>query len=340
MRPASPALRSRALQYARLGASDLRVSRLCLGTVFRSAPDEAICIAAIRAAAELGCNFLDCADFYGAGRSERIVGAAVEGRRDRFVITTKVGAPMPEAPAGGLRRDYVLRACEASLRRLGTDYLDCYLCHFPDPRTPLDETLSAFDRLVTDGKVRYPGVSNFSARQVQEAAEIGRRRGWASVVCNQVGYSLLDRRIEQELLPGIAPLGTGVTAYATTAIGLLAGRYRYGRPPPAGTSWRRGPYNFRAAMTPAAGRVIDAVLDIARCHGTSPTRVATAWCLRRPAVNAAIIGTDTPEQVRQNFRDADWELPAEDAAALDRCSAGLRLVIRKDCPQGWTPDAP
>ncbi len=326
------------MQYARLGTSDLRVSRLCLGTVFRSEPDPATGIATIHAAAEHGCNFLDCADFYGTGRSERIVGAAVKGQRDRFVVTTKVGSPMPGA-AGGLKRDYILRACEASLRRLDTDYIDCYLCHFPDPDTPLDETLSAFDRLVRDGKVRYPGVSNFSAAQVLESARISRERGWAGYVCNQVGYSLLDRRIEEELLPGIEPAGIGVTAFATTAIGLLAGRYRYGRPPPAGTSWHRGPYNFRAAMTPAVGRVIGAVLDIARRCGTSPTRVATAWCLRLPAVNAAIIGTDTPEQVGQNFRDADWELPAEAASELDRCSAGLKLAIRKDCPQGWVPDA-
>ena len=327
------------MQYARLGASDLRVSRLCLGTVFRSEPDDATCLAAIRNAAELGCNFIDCADFYGTGRSERIVGAAVKGQRERFVISTKVGAPMPEAPAGGLRRDYVLRACEASLRRLSTDYVDCYLCHFPDPATPLDETLSAFDRLVTDGKVRYPGVSNFSAAQVREAVRIGRRSGSASIACNQVGYSLLDRRIEHELLPAIEPLGVGVTAYATTAIGLLAGRYRYGRPPPAGSSWRRGPYNFRAAMTPATGRVIDAVLAAARRCGVTPSRVATAWCLRLPAVNAAIIGTDTPEQVRRNFADADWELPPEEAEKLDRCSAGARLVVRKDCPHGYRPEA-
>ena len=149
------------MRYARLGTSDLRVSRLCLGTVFRSEPDEPTGIATIHAAAEHGCNFLDCADFYGTGRSERIVGAAVKGQRDRFVITTKVGSPMPDAPAGGLQRNYILRACEASLRRLDTDYIDCYLCHFPDADTPLDETLSAFDRLVTEGKVRYPGVSNF-----------------------------------------------------------------------------------------------------------------------------------------------------------------------------------
>ena len=326
------------MQYVRLGTSDLRVSRLCLGTVFRSEPDEATCLNTIHTAADLGCNFLDCADFYGTGRSERIVGAAVKGRRDRFVITTKVGSSMPDAPAGGLKRDYILRACEASLRRLATDHVDCYLCHFPDPDTPLEETLSAFDRLVTQGKVRYPGVSNFSAAQMLESASISRREGWVSFVCNQVGYSLLDRRIEEDLLPGITPTGVGVTAYATTAIGLLAGRYRYGQPPPAGTSWHRGPYNFRAAMTPAAGRVIDAVLGIAGRYGTSPSRVATAWCLRLPAVNAAIIGTDTPEQVRQNFGDADWELPAGAAQELDRCSAGQRLSIRKDCPQGWVPE--
>jgi len=324
------------VQYTQLGSSDLRVSRLCMGTVFRREPDEKICIAAIHAAAESGCNFLDCANVYRDGHSEEIVGRAVKGERNRFVISTKVGAAMSgDATTAGLKRDNIIACCEASLRRLETDYIDCYLCHTPDRNTPIDETLSAFDQLVRQGKVRYSGVSNYPGWQVFEALQTSRERDWAKPVCNQVGYSLLDRRIEDELAPFCEQFGVGITVYAPTAIGLLSGLYRYGQPPPIGSSWQRGPYNFRAAMTQAVGQVIDAVIDIAQRYGRTPTQVAMAWCLRLPIVNAAIIGTGTPERVRENFAAGDWQLPTDEIEILDTVSAGHCLQVRKDSPEGY-----
>ena len=324
------------MQYTQLGSSDLRVSRLCLGTVFRREPDDKTCIAAVRAAVELGCNYLDCANVYRDGHSERIVCQAVKGERDRFVISTKVGAAMPgDATTAGLKRDNIIACCEASLERLGTDYVDCYLCHMPDRDTPVDETLAAFDQLVRQGKVRYCGVSNYPSWQVLECLQASSGHGWAKPVCNQVGYSLLDRRIEHELAPFCEEFGVGITVYAPTAIGLLTGMYRYGQPPPAGTSWQRGPYNFRAAMTRAVGQVIEAVVEIAQRHDRTPTQVAMAWCLRRPIVNAVIIGSDTPERVRENFAAGDWQLPPEEVEALDAISAGHCLQVRKDCPEGY-----
>ena len=324
------------MQYNLLGPSDLKVSRLCLGTAFRSEPDDPICIATIHTAAEQGCNFLDCANIYRDGHSEEIVGQAIQGRRDQFVVTTKVGSPMPSAGIPtGLQRERIITCCEASLKRLGTDYIDCYLCHFPDPDTPIDETLEAFEQLVRQGKIRYPGVSNFESWRIFEALMVSRQQGRPGVVCNQINYSLLDRRIEDELIPFCEQYQVGITVYAPTMIGLLSGRYRYGQSPPAGSSWQRGPYNFRAAMTPAVGQVIDTVIKIAQRHGKTPNQVALAWCLRQPVVHAVIIGTDTPEKARENFSAGDWELPPEAAGELDDVSDGHRLNIRKDCPEGY-----
>jgi len=324
------------MQYTHLGASELRVSRLSMGTVFRREPDERTCIEAIHTARELGCNYLDCANVYRDGLSEVIVGRAIRGQRDQYVVSTKVGTAMPSvATTTGLRRDNITACCEASLRRLDTDYLDCYVCHTPDPDTPIDETLAALDQLVKQGKIRYPGVSNFASWQVFEALQCCGEHARTAPVCNQVGYSLLDRRIENELVPFCSRLGVGITVYASTAIGLLSGRYRYGQPAPEGSSWHRGPYNYRAAMTPAVGQVIDAVVDIARRHDRTPLQVAVAWCLRLPVVNAVIIGTDTPEMARENFGMGDWELLPEEIAELDEVSDGHSLAVRKDCPEGY-----
>lgn len=329
------------MQYTQLGLSDLRVSRLCMGTVFRSEGDVVTCVRAIHAAAELGCNFLDCANVYRDGHSEQIVGRALAGRRDRFVVSTKVGSPMPgNAGTAGLGRDNIIACCEASLRRLGTDYLDCYLCHHPDPDTPIEETLAAFDHLVRQGKVRFPGVSNFPTWQLYEALLISRQHAWADPVCNQVGYSLLDRRVENELVPFCERSGVGITVYAATAIGLLSGRCRWGQPPPAGSSWDRGPYNFRAAMTAAVGQVIDTLVDIAQRNGRTPLQAALAWCLRVPVIRTVIVGTDTEDMARENFAAADWELTAAEIEQLDRVSQGHCLTVRKDCPEGYAGSAP
>lgn len=324
------------MQFTKLGQSDLHVSRLCMGTAFRSEPDEQTCIQAIHAAAELGCNFLDCANVYRGGYSEEIVGRAIRDQRDQFVLTTKVGSQMPrDATTAGLKRDNILACCEASLKRLGTDYIDCYICHTPDRDTPIDETLSAFDQLVRQGKVRYPGVSNYPSWRLFDALQVSRARAGVSPVCDQVCYNLLDRRIEDELVPFCEQFGVGITAYAPTSIGLLNGRFRFGQPPPAGTSWHRGPYNFRAAMTPPVGQAIDAVIDISQRYGKTPLQVALAWCLRHPVVNAAIIGTDKPEMAKENFAAGDWVLPPEAVKELDEVSAGHCLIVRHDCPGGY-----
>lgn len=323
------------MQYARLGNSDLEVSRVCLGTVFRGGRDEAECLAVAEAALDLGCTFLDCANVYRQGFSESVVGRAVQGRRQRVVVSTKVGARADGVRTGGLRRPAILEACEESLRRLRTDYLDCYLCHFPDEETPLAETLEALDLLVRQGKVRYVGCSNFEGWRLAEALVACRERGWTAPVVDQVGYSLLDRRPEDEVIPYCRRRGLAVTAYAPTAIGLLSGRFRYGEPPPPGSSWHRGPYNFRAAMTPGVGRVLEAVNEVAGRHGRTQVQVALAWCLRSPVVVAAILGCDTAAQVRENLAGADWVLPPEEVVYLDEVSEGQRLIVRKDCPHGY-----
>ena len=324
------------MEYTRLGNSDLNVSRICLGTVFRSEPDEASSIAAIHQAAELGCNYLDCANVYRDGLSEKIIGRAVRGRRDQFIISTKVGSPEADVPAsGGLSRNEIMRAAETSLRRLDTDYLDTYLCHFPDPDTPLEETFRALDELVQQGKVRYVGVSRFEGWRLAETLSACELEKLAAPVCHQLGYSLLDRRIEDEIVPYCQQKGVAVTVFAATAIGLLSGHYCYGQPPPPGTSWQRGPYNFRRAMTDGVDRVIQKVIQVAEAHECSPSQIAMAWCLAQSGITSVVTGADSVERVTENCAAAELQLSAEDLKQLDEVSAGQVLVIHKDCPQGY-----
>jgi 1-deoxyxylulose-5-phosphate synthase len=328
------------MQYNNLGSTDLRISRLSLGTVFRREADPSVYRATIDAALEVGCNSFDTSNVYQDGHSERILGRAMKGRRDRFLVTTKVGAPEVDEPsAKGLGRCNILHCCEKSLQRLDTDVIDLYLCHFPDPETPIDETVAAMDTLVMQGKVRYVGCSRFEKWRLGEAMQTSARAGQASFICDQLYYNLLNREIEDELVPYCRQQGVGITVFGATAIGLLSGNYRYGQPPPAGTSWHRGPYNFRAAMTAPVGRVIDAVVVTAERLGRTPTQVAVAWCLSRPEINSVIIGCDTPERMRENAAASDWLLPDEDVQRLNEVSDGQRLEILHDCPEGYEAQA-
>jgi len=328
------------MEYAKLGTTGLTVSRMCLGTVFRAgAEDIDQCIATVRKAEELGCNFLDTANFYQEGLAEEIVGKAVAGRREKFIISTKVGAPMSEERNfGGLTRKSIMREVEASLKRLNTDYLDCYLCHFPDPQTPLIETVRAMDDLVRQGKVRYPGVSNYPAWMLCETMWTADRINACSPVVNQVPYSMLGRGIEKELIPFCGKHEVSITVFAATAIGLLSGRCRYGQAPPEGTSWHRGPYNYKAAMTPEVDNVIQAVIDIGNDCGKTPTQVAMKWCLTRPQITAVITGSDTPERVESNFGAVDWDMTQEQVDRLDAVSKNVRMDMRKDAPDGYKED--
>ncbi len=327
------------MDYAPLGRTGVNVARICLGTVFRSEMDEATCLGALQAAADQGCNFLDCANIYRDGFSERVVGKFLKPQRDKFILTTKVGSPSTDIPCeGGLGRSNILKSAEASLTRLDTDYIDLFLCHFPDPDTPVDETLGAMDTLVKQGKVRFPGCSNFQSWLMSDSIHAAQRDQLARFECNQVLYSLLDRHVEDEIIPYAQRQEISITLFATTVIGLLSGRYRYGQPPPEGTSWHRGPYNYHKAMTPWVDRVIEAVIDIAAARGKTPTQVAMAWCLAHPGVTSVIIGADTPDRVAENWGAIGWTLTDEEKARLDEVSEGQRLVIHKDCPQGYKPE--
>lgn len=325
------------MRYAPLGATGLEVSRICLGTAFRAAASAEVCQRVVRESADLGCNFIDCANAYRDGASEEIVGRAIAGRRSDFIIATKVGAAMPESP-GGLGRDAIHRSCEGSLRRLNIDCIDLYLCHFPDPQTPLEETLAALNELQQQGKIRHAGCCNFPTVDFRSALQIARRNDWQPFACNQLPYSLLQRGIETSQLPACAGLGAAVTAFAPTAIGLLSGRFRRDAAPPAGTPWHEGPYNYRAAMTVDVDRVIAAVVGIGRRRGLSPTQIALAWCLSRPQPVSAIVGTDSPQHVHENCTAADVELAPDDLALLERISTGVNLQIRKDSPGGFTAE--
>ena len=326
------------MEYVRLGNSELNVSRICLGTVFRSEMDERTCIEAIHAAADEGCNFIDCANIYRDGFSEQIVGQAVRGRRDQFVISTKVGTAETNIPdSGGLSRREIMRSVEQSLSRLDTDYLDSYLCHFPDPNTSHDETFAALDQLVRQGKVRWVGVSRYESWRLCEVLATCRQESFATPICNQLSYGLLDRRIEDEMVSYCQQHGIAITVFASTSIGLLSGRYRYGQPPPPGTSWYRGPYNYRIAMTRQVDEVIQAVVDIAAEQNKTPTQITMAWCLAQPGITSVITGADTPDRVRENCQAANHNFSPEDLERMNRVSEGQRLVIRKDCPEGFEP---
>ena len=318
------------MEYRKLGRTGVKVSRLCLGTAFRAfwngQSDEATSIKVIEKAVELGCNFIDCANYYFAGRCEEVLGKAVAamGNRDDLVITSKVWSPIGEGPNDrGLSRFHIMREVERSLKRLGMDHIDLYLLHHWDGDTPLDETLRAMDDLVRQGKVRYVGACNHTAAQVVESLWVAQVGGHDLLACLQNQYNLLHRReCEPELLPRCRQHGLGMITYSPLAIGLLSGRFRRGQTPPADTPWSGGHYDFEKAMTPQADRVVQQLVDIAAARGgCTPAQVAIAWILDHPEVSAPIIGPDYPEQVEEVFGALELKLSPEERAALDQVSA-------------------
>ena len=327
------------MEYAPLGSTGVEVSRVCLGTVFRSEPNDATCIATIERATDLGCNFLDCANIYRDGVSEKIVGKAIKGRRDQFIVTTKVGTPPVQDPKrGGLRKESILWNAEQSLKRLNTDYIDLYLCHFPDPDAPIEDTIDAMDTLVRQGKVRYPGCSNFESWRISEALAVSGQKQQARFQCNQGQYNLLARRLEDEVIPFCEARNVAVTAYAPTQIALLTGAFRYGQAPPVGTPWHTGPYNYHDAMTPVVDKIVQTLIDVGQRLGKTPTQVAIRWCLQQ-GVTAVIPGTSSPDRIDENFDVTDWSIDEQDMELLNRVSERHRMVIRKDCPNGYQAES-
>ena len=301
--------------------------------------DETASFAILDRAAERGVDFLDVADVYPVpvspetvGRSEEIVGKWLEGRRDRFVLATKCRHPMGPGPNDtGLSRKHILAACEASLRRLRTDFIDLYQVHAPDPETPIEETLSALDQLVRDGKVRYTGCSNFAAWQLAIALGVSEQYGWARFDCVQPRYNLLARDIELELLPLCRDRGVGVIAFNPLAGGMLTGKYASGQHEPTpGTRFALGGATgtlYRNRYWHAEDLDLTAeLLAYFQERGKPLVQVAIAWMLQRPEITAAIVGATRPEQLDQSLPASGLALEDEEMAICDQ--AWYRLPRR------------
>jgi len=271
--------------------------------------------AVVGAALEAGVTLFDTADIYGGARSEEFLAKALGDRRDQIVLATKFGVPYADHE-GGASPAYVRRACEDSLRRLETDHIDLYQLHFPDPKTPMAETLGALDELVREGKVREIGCSNMTAAQLEEAAALESGAHFVSV---QNNYSILHREPEAEVLPACDRLGVAFLPYFPLANGLLTGKYRRGEPPPAGTRLA-GMDDQQAAglLTPESLEKVASLGDLAAESGHSVLELAIAWLLLRPAIASVIAGATRPEQVKANVAAAAWEPDAEVAAEVDR----------------------
>jgi aryl-alcohol dehydrogenase-like predicted oxidoreductase len=318
------------MEHRQLGRSGLRISVLGLGTMgmggggnFGNVGD--IDVEGARRQLDLcldaGVTFVDTANVYSTGRSEEIIGRAIGDRRDQLVLATKARFPMGEGPNdAGLSRRHLIAECEASLRRLGTDYIDLYQVHEWDGLTPLEETLEALDTLVRSGKVRYVGCSNFSGWQMTKGLGISDRLGYQRFVSTQVYYSLQARDIEYEIVPACLDQGLGILVWSPLAGGLLSGKYRRGEAGPEGsrqlTDWNEPPVRDREQLYD----VVDALLEIGEGHGVSAAQVALAWLLRRPGVVSLIIGARTDEQLADNLAAAELKLSKAEFDRLEELS--------------------
>jgi aryl-alcohol dehydrogenase-like predicted oxidoreductase len=317
------------MDYRQLGRSGLRVSALTLGTMSFGGKDRFANVGTTQVEGarrqvdmclDAGVNLFDTADVYSAGMSEEILGEAIGNRRDDVLIATKARMPMGDGPNdAGLSRHHLIRSCEASLRRLGTDYVDLYQVHEWDGVTPMEETLAALDDLVRSGKVRYVGCSNFSGWQLSKALGVSERLGLERYASQQIYYSLQARDAEYELVPAGLDQGVGILVWSPLAGGLLSGKYRRGQQPSEGrhlTEWKEPPVRDEEATYD----VIEAAVEIGEAHGVSAAQVALAWLLGRPGVASAIVGARTDEQLADNLAAANLELTGEERARLDEVS--------------------
>ncbi|MEV5158866.1 aldo/keto reductase [Streptomyces sp. NPDC053728] len=314
------------MRYRTLGSTGVQVSSLCLGTMMFGRwgnPDHTDSIGVIRTALDAGVNIIDTADVYSGGESEIIVGKALAGRRDEVVLATKVSSPMsPGLNERGASRRWIVRACEESLRRLGTDHIDLYQVHRPDPATDVDETLGALSDLVRAGKIRYAGSSTFSPSAIVQARWTAERRQREHFVCEQPPYSLLTRGVEADVLPTCETYGMGVLTWSPLAGGWLSGRWRRDAGAPSSHRTRTMPFRTTSAHydpdVPANRTKLDAATELAGIAdeaGLTLIELALAFVTTHPAVSAAVIGPRTAEHLHGQLRAADIDL---EPAVLDR----------------------
>jgi len=309
------------MEYRRLGNSGLQVSLAGLGcNNFGMRIDAEQTRAVVHCALDQGITLFDTADIYGnRGQSEEMLGKALGNRRHEIVLASKFGMSMGDGPykIGGSRR-YIMAACEASLKRLGTDYLDLYQIHQPDPLTPEEETLSALDSLVRAGKVRYLGNSNYAGWQVANAAWTAKSHGWAPYVSAQNQYNLLDRTIEKDLMPACREFGVGILPFFPLASGFLTGKYRKGEAPAQGTRFAAMRRLADPMLTDANFAMLEHLDEFAGKRGHTLLELAVGWLATQPEISSVISGATSPDQVKQTATAIDWQLSAEEMAAVSK----------------------
>ena len=319
------------MEYRNLGRTGVKVSPLCLGTMmFGRSTSEEYSIAIIERALDQGVNFVDTANAYSAGASERYVGKALAGgRRASVVLATKGFFPVdPKDPNGrGLSRRHLIDACNASLERLQTDWIDLYQLHRAQSDVPIDETLRALDDLIHAGKIRYIGTSMFPSWKIVESLWAAKEFGLNRFVCEQMAYNLLDRTAEREVLPAARSFGIATIPWAPLCGGLLTGKYKRDDQSAAGR-WQGGKDNFDRRVTPAAFDVIEGVAALAEEKGCSPSQLALAWLAAQPGVTAPIIGPRTLDQALDNFGAAGVTITDEDRARIDAFAPPLAATLR------------
>ncbi|EIZ83762.1 oxidoreductase, mocA [Methylobacterium sp. GXF4] len=320
------------MEYRSLGRSGLKVPVLSFGagTFGGSGPlfgawgntDVAQACRLVDICLEAGITLFDTADVYSGGASEEILGAALQGRRDRALISTKTGLPMGDGPnESGTSRLRLIRAVEDALRRLGTDYIDLLQLHAFDAATPVEEVLSTLDGLVRSGKVRYVGVSNFSGWQIMKALAAADRHGWPRYVANQVYYALVGRDYEWDLMPLGADQGLGALVWSPLGWGRLTGKIRRGSELPKGSRLHETARFGPPVDDEHLYRVVAALDRVAAETGRTVPQVALNWLIQRPTVSSVIIGARDEAQLRDNLGAIGWTLTAEQSAALDAASA-------------------
>jgi aryl-alcohol dehydrogenase-like predicted oxidoreductase len=319
------------MEFRQLGRSGLKVPVLSFGTgtfggtteFFKAwgSTDVAEATRLIGICLEAGVNLFDTADIYSAGASETILGKAISGRRQDVLISTKASFPMgPGANDLGSSRHHLIRACEASLKRLGTDYIDIYHLHGFDALTPVEEVLSTLNNLVESGKVRYIACSNFSGWHLMKSLAASDRYGWTRYVGHQVYYSLIGREYEWELMALGADQGVGALVWSPLGWGRLGGKIRRGQPLPAESRLHQTAEQGPPVANEFVHKVVDVLDAIAKETGKTVAQIALNWLLQRPTIATVIVGARNEEQLKQNLKAADWKLSAEEISKLDAAS--------------------
>ena len=312
------------MEYRSLGRTATKVSSLCLGCMMfggKTSPEDSYAI--IDRALDAGINFLDTANVYSRGRSEEVTGEALKrnGKRHQVVLATKVHGTMDDVDpnAYGNSRGHIIEQCDASLRRLQTDYIDLYQIHRPRSDTPIDETLRALDDLIRAGKVRYIGTSTFAAWQLMESLWVSKELGLNRFVCEQPPYHILDRRVERELIPMAQTYGLAIIPWSPLAGGLLTGKYTRSNPSPEGARYSEANMNprFAARKTAEVYDVVEELTPVAQAKGITVAQLALAWCMQQPGVTSPIIGPRTMEQLEDNLGALPVQITDADRAAVD-----------------------